>query len=360
MSWLSRFAPVTDAVLATAQPQIEAWTDRSALEEMIVRDVTGVWPRAVGRDGAMRVPAVARARHLTVGTIASLPLYAMRVDERVTPQPYWCQGTDGQLGSVSAANRRKWRLVPQSPHQRMLWTVDDLLFWGVSLWLKTERLATGFPSRMTRVPFGWWTIGDDEQTVLDADGDPFPAADVVLIPGAHSGILDFGRDTIEQAAQLERTAADVARRPFRLELHQVTGTTLKRSERRELVAEAREALADNDGVLFTNAALETKDHALNSNELLIAGRNASALDVARHASMPAAMIDATTEGASLEYSTLQGRNQQWIDYGLSLYLDPIEARLGMDDIVPAGQRVAFDTSDLTALDASDTGSPTED
>ena len=80
-------------------------------------------------------------------------------------------------------------------------------------------------------------------------------------------------------------------------------------------------MRDNDGVLFTNAAIEATAIPIDSGALLIDGRNASALDVARDVSMPAAMLDATTQGASLEYATLQGRNQQWIDYGLSLYMD---------------------------------------
>ena len=81
----------------------------------------------------------------------------------------------------------------------------------------------------------------------------------------------------------------------------------------------------------------------------------------RHISMPwGDMLDATTEGASLEYQTATARNQQWIDYGLSLYMDAIESRLGMDDVVPAGQRVAFDTAHLTTPTAGATGLPTED
>jgi hypothetical protein len=76
--------------------------------------------------------------------------------------------------------------------------------------------------------------------------------------------------------------------------------------------------------------------------------------------MPAAMLDATTQGASLEYATLQGRNQQWIDYGLSLYMAAVSARLSMDDVVPQGQRVAFNDSDLTSPVASPTGFPTQD
>src|SRR4029077_6807926 len=102
-------------------------------------------------------------------------------------------------------------------------------------------------------------------------------------------------------------------------------------ERHALITEARTALNANDGILFTNSAIETREHRLDSrNDLVIAVRNAAPLDVARHVSMPGAMLDATTEGASLEYQTIDGRNQQWLDYGLSLSLEAVEGRLSID------------------------------
>ena len=52
--------------------------------------------------------------------------------------------------------------------------------------------------------------------------------------------------------------------------------------------------------------------------------------------------------------------QEWIDYGLSLYMNAITARLSMDDVVPQGSSSSFDTSDLTALTVPPTGHPRED
>jgi hypothetical protein len=342
------------------QPQVEAWTT-STLESVVWSDITGSTAALpMTRAAAMAVPAVARARHLTAGAIAKLPLYAMNVDQRVTPQPYWCQGTDGQVGRYTPAALSRQGINPQSPWWRMLWTVDDHLFYGVSVWLVTARYADdNRPARMLRIPYAAWQV-DDNGALTDVDGQPYPAADVIVIPGPHEGILCFGRRTIAIAGELEQTAADVAARPFRLELHQTTDAELLPEDRRALVADTRAALAANDGVLFTNAAIETKEHRMDSDALLVAGRNASALDVARHVSMPAAMLDAVAQGASLEYATLQGRNQHWIDYGLSLYIGAVEARLSMDDVVPAGQRVALETTELTDLAPAPTGSPTLD
>lgn len=323
-------------------------------------------PLPLTRAEALQIPAVARSRHLITATVARLPLEAFRGEEKVEPQPYWLAGSDGQLGDLDDEQKmRLGVLTGQSTWQRTLWTADDLLFYGWSLWLVTRFSARDlsgrrFPIRMIRLPYGAWDV-DGDGRLIDPDGHPLPEDGAILIQSFSEGILTLAGRTIRAAGQLEQTAADVARRPFRLELHQTTDLNLTKEERLEIVTETRRAMADNEGILFTNSALETKTHSMDSNEqLLLGGRNAAALDIARHMNIPGAMIDATTEGASLEYQTTETRNQQWLDYGLSAYMDAITAALSMDNVVPAGQRIAFDTSSLTTSLAPTTGPATED
>ncbi len=341
------------------QPQIEAWTDDSHLYDIAYN--LGIPPDALplSRARAMRVPAMARVRNLTVGTIARQPLEALRADTPVDPQPYWMYGTNGQIGDLTPEDMIRWGLRPQSPLHRMDWTVDDLIFYGESLWYATSLLSTKFPAAFLHVPYDHWEV-DDQGRVVDLDAEPFPADRVYWIPGQVEGLLTNGSPTLRMADDLERNARDVAMRPLRLEAHQTSAAELTPEERREIVGEIRKAMADNDGVLFTNNAIELIEHRMDSDALQLGARNASALDVARLGNMPALMIDATAQGASLEYQTQTGRNQEWIDYGLTFYMDPITARLSMDDVVPAGQRTAFDLTDLTAPDASDTGAPVAD
>jgi hypothetical protein len=385
------------ATLPRLQPQVQAWTS-STLDAVVWADILGSNVAPVMRADAMAIPAIARGRHLTCGTIAGCPQTVMRLDTPVTPQPGWVTASDGQWGirgadgrlvtRVNAGRPPEWQsdidrlgLEPQSLWQRMLDTVDDHVFYGESLWVVTayegdasDTPERGRPARMLRVPWDFW----DRQLIEQADGVPLwlftdrggepiqrgpRPLGLVFIPGPHEGICNFGQRTIRASADLERSAADIAARPFRLELHQTTDLPLEPEEIAELVAGARKALADNQGILFTNAAIESKDHGLTGDgggDLLIGVRNAAAVDAARIVSIPSALIDATTPGASLEYATLEGRNQQWIDYGLSLYMDAITARLGMDDVLPQGQRVTFDLSHLTSTLPAPTGVPTED
>ena len=385
------------STLPRLQPQVQAWTS-STLDAVVWADILGANAAPITRADAMAVPAIARGRHLIAGTVAGCPLQVLRVDTPVAPQPGWCVASDGQWGirgadgtfytRISAGNLdHGWQgdvdrlgLEPQSLWQRMLDTVDDHLFYGESLWVVTAYEGdagagpTGRPARMLRVPWDFWdrqliehADGPPEWLFTDRGGQPIQRGDrplgLVYIPGPHEGICNFGQRTIRTAAALERTAADIAARPFRLELHQTTDITLDDTEVADLIGQARQALADNQGVLFTNAGVESKDHPLvpaGGGELLIGVRNASAVDAARMVSIPAALIDATTPGASLEYATLEGRNQQWLDYGLSLYYDAVSARLSMDDVVPVGTRTAFDLAQLTTILPDPSGPATSD
>jgi hypothetical protein len=238
-----------------------------------------------------------------------------------------------------------------------LGTVEDHLFYGMSVWLVTRRYAAaaadlaGRPAEMVRIPWHAWST-DDAGRVTDLDGQPIDPNLLIVIPGPHEGILNFAQRTIRGAIDLERTAADVARRPFRLLLNQTTDITLDAADRAAIVGEARRALRDNDGVLFTNAAIEATTVPIDSGALLIDGRNASALDVARHVSMPAAMLDATSQGASWNTRPPRAGTSSGSTTDCPCTWTPIAARLSMDDVVPQGQRVAFDAEDLTSPVAS--------
>ena len=353
-----RTVPIGSAL--PLQPQIEAWTDHQ-LDGLVWSDILGIPTEDVplSRAAAMAVPAIARARHLTAGTIAKMPLQQLAGDVVTPVQPYWCQGSNGQLGDLADDAVRRLGVGHQSTWWRSLWTIDDLIFYGVSVWLVTRFYDTGKPAELARLPRGAWNWNDDGD-VTDQDGQAIDNRLLRIIPGPHEGILNFAQRTIRGATDLERTAADVARRPFRVLIHQTTDITLDPLERQAIIGDVRRALRDNDGVLFTNAALEATAIPIDSSALLIDGRNAAALDIARDVSMPAAMLDASTPGASLEYATLQGRNQHWIDYGLSLYMEALTARLSMDDVVTQGNRVALDVSDLTSPVPGATGPTRED
>jgi hypothetical protein len=303
---------------------------------------TVVWSDLFGADASLPVmradaialPPVARARDILTATLARCPLDAYRDDVKLTgtDAPTWTYRTDGRV----------------SPYHRMLWTVDDLLFTGWSLWARAND-SDGFMVDAERVPVEDWDFTADG--TITVHGAEVNAADVVLIPGPHEGILERNGRAIRAAGALDRAYLSTARNPTPdLELHQTGGIQLDREEITTLLNDWRTARqADGGSVAYTPETIEARVHGKSAETLLIDGRNAAAVDMARICDVPAALVDATNAGASLTYETTAGRNLEFLDYGVELYLAPIEARLSMDDVVPRGQRIAFDRSPLTSL-----------
>ncbi len=289
---------------------------------------------ALTREEAMSVPAVARCRHLIAGTIGLLPM-TLHAGDRELPSPPWMDRTDGAM----------------SPYHRMLWTIDDLIFYGWSVW-SVERGAEDAVLTMTRVPPDQWSFGQAPtgQTVVMLGDRPAEPGKVCLIPGPHEGLVVYGRRCVRHASLLVDAADRAAETPVpNVELHQTTDAPMSQDQILALVdqwAKARRGV--NGGVAYTNSAVEARFHGQTNGQLLIEGRNAAAVDIARAMGIPASMIDATTATASLTYETTTGRNGEFLTYGLSPYMASVSARLGMDDIVPRGQSVRWDLSDFTS------------
>jgi hypothetical protein len=300
------------------------WADPGDVKPIIFADVFGIDVLPVSRAEALAVPPMWRGRNLLTSTIARTPLRAYdAADQVITPAPPWITRTD----SV-------W-----PPFHRMLWTVDDLIFHGCSLWWAT-RGADTFPLTLDRVPFSDWEVTPDG--AIEVNGAPVKAGQVVYIAGPHEGILTYGTRAIRMAGKLDVAALDTAERPFKLELHQTSGDELDDVEIAELVAGARKAIMANLGILFTNPGIKAEVHALDSGQLLTEGRNYSAIDCARLVGVPAATIDATLAGSGITYQTGPMLNRTLIDYGAAGYMSAISASLTQNTVTPNGQRVAFD------------------
>jgi hypothetical protein len=197
-----------------------------------------------------------------------------------------------------------------------------------------------------------WSV--DPAGRLEVDGRPADARSVILIPGPHEGILTFGAPSINMALSNSRAASRAARNPSAFtELHNTGEEQLSDDKIKELTAAWTAARnSENGGVAYTPQTIEVRDHGTHEGQLLVSGRNADAVDMSRLVGSPASMADATNAGASLTYETTTGRNSEFIDYGLALYIAAVDARLSQDDVCAPGQRVATDTTPLQSLDTA--------
>lgn len=343
-------AQVSDPAARSLVPPVEVGTPWGTphphhLEPIVWADVAGLAAKQpVTRSEAMAVPALARARNLTAGTIAGIPLRALRGTDELALS--WLDRSDGIA----------------SPFQRMLHTVDDLMFYGVSLWA----LGRDFDNNVIRaahVPMSRWDT-DGEGYIL-VDGEPVRRRDVCVIPGIHEGILTYGRTTIRHATNLIRHADKAVEHPNAyIELHQESEAPLTKTQIDDLIqrwVDARRGA--NGGVAYTNKGIKVIEHGSPHELLLTEGRNAAAIDIARLTGLPASLVDAVQSGTSVTYQNSQARMAELVTFGLFPIMGAIVARLGQDDIVARGTRIEFDLENAlaalpTTVGAPDDGGPT--
>jgi hypothetical protein len=349
MGFLDRlFAPITIPAIATGSRPSDVtglWWQQpmTALTQVVIDDVYGDMPEVIDRANSLKVPAVTRARDLLVGSIADLPLVAYRGDDRLPVQPTWAYRTDLQT---------LWH--------RMMWTVDDLLFYDCSLWVR-ENDADGFAINTAHVPIDTWSVDPDRRILID--GKPVDASQVIYFPGPGTGgLLTNGRDTIRGARAIDRAWVARTRSP-------IPPTLFVQKEQGDATPDEVTALVtawaqartnpDTAGTAYVPYGLEPMFPTVaDDSAMFIEGRNAIRLDIANLTNIPASLLDGSTATASLTYVTAEGQRSSFQEQTLRYWTAPIEHRLSMDDIVPRGQRVRFDITYTTQV--GPTGEPGED
>lgn len=330
---------ITSPYVATGDP----------LPPIVVTDLLTDEQRAklpLSRDEAMRVPAVSKARNLLVAAIAALPMVAMRGDEVISDQPKFLYRTSGTV----------------TLYERMAWTVDDLIFYGCSLWYVSRGTRTSDGRRPILdaewIPQSEWTIEDDG--TITVYGAAVTASEVIIFNHPFEGLLKIGRTTIRGAASLETAWTARADSPVPIIELKVLDDQLTQAEVDNYVetwAAARKK--PNGAVGATPPSIELRVHGDLPVELYAEGRNAVRTDIGSFVNVRASMLDGTTGIDSLTYTTKDGERNAFYDMDLPFWTDYIEARLSMDDVLPNGQRAAFNRS-AQQTTPPPTGLPRED
>lgn len=290
------------------------------------------WPFVgqVERAAAMSVAAVAKGRHLITGSIGKFPMVCMAGTAPAPTQPAFIRQPE----------------IGRSRFASIVWTVDALIFYGRAFWKITERYAEDDrPARFEWVP-EWSAETDEYGQLVSAWGVPVGPGDSIRIDGPHEGLLNFASDRIREALAIDNAASNAADNPVpSVELHQTAGDPMTDAEISAMVARWA-AARRGSGVGYTNQSVEMRPHGQPVEQLLIDGRNWAALNIARAMGLPAWTVDAAVEGSSMTYSNTPSRSRELIDYGLTPYMAAIEGRLSLNDVLPNGQWVRFDTTDL--------------
>ena len=314
---------------AAGTPVRSPWASTS-LSRIVLSDLAGLTTQP-GRAEAMQVPAVARGRALIAGLLGRHPLACYDAAAVIQPDAApWLTATS----------------TNQSPRTRNLWTFDDLIFGGLSLWA-VSRGAGDQITDAIRVNPGLWSV-DPASNRVQINSADVSAEQVILIEGPQEGLVTLAEHTIRAARAMERAWSQRVEQPVPLlELHSTDQMMdLDERERDTLIADWEKARQNGNGTAYTPASIELRVHGTAEADLYVAGRNALRLDIANYLSLPSALLEGSMSTASLTYSTQAGQRNDLVDLSLGYWATALEARLSQDDVVAAGLNVAINLSQL--------------
>lgn len=321
--------PITAGIDGTALGS--PWADSSHLAQITIDQLYGyAEAMPLTRHRAMRLAPVSKARRVIATNIGRLPLTAAGKDGKpLANQP-------AIIGQPETGITRSTSLT---------WLADSLIFYPAAWWQITRRDAEGRPAAVRWVPEGEADVNAAGQ-LTGAFGHACRPDDGIRFDSPDAGLLCDGRDTLRRAIRLNRAAALAEDNPVpSLDIHN-DGDELTDDEINTLLKSWTNA-RQTSGVGYSSRSLKVTPLGQPPEQLLIDGRKAITLELARHIGVPAWTIDAPIEGTSLNYSNAASRNRELIDTALSPYMTAITDRLSMDDITPHGTTVSFDTDALT-------------
>lgn len=298
----------------------------------------------ITRDEAMTVSAVARARNIIAGTLASLPLELYNSRGEELPKPRWMRQPD-----------------PHSAYGTMMaWTIDDLIFNGNAYWQIIEVYREdGRPSAFRYINYTRVTPQyNNTSTMVDGyavDGTLVPNSglgSLITFQALDEGVLKRGAQTIKTAIALEQAAKRSAEEPVPNGVLKNTGMDLPEDQVMNLLARFKSA-RNTRATAYMTSNLEYQPMQFDNTQLqLVESRKAMQTMIAQMMNVPAYLLDAET-GGSLTYNNAEGQKRYLVDFSLRNVITVLENRLSMDDITIQGQHVRFDLDDFLR------GNPTE-
>lgn len=311
------------------------FTDSSGLAQIAIANYLGALPGyvAVTRKNAMTLGTVASARHTLAG-MSRLPLYTERNGQRV-PNP------------TRLLDQPEFG-VPRST--TLQWTYDALFFYPHAWWHVLARDSYGWPAKVEFVRNDRATF-DENGRLTEIDRRPVKPEDLIRFDSPlGDGYLVNAKRDIQRAIAINLAAAKAEDSPIpAVELHNEAGVELTDTEIDALLDKWATARKER-GVGYTPKGLKVIAHGKPADALLIDGRKAIALELIRHANMPAWAAGVAVEGATMTYDNRALHNWELIDLGTSAYFEAITSRLSMPDVTPRGYETKVEIDSLTKPD----------
>ncbi len=340
---MALFAKKTAAISTTPVAEVQAavgYTSNAQGPNMIGQFYT--YQEGDARNRAVSVPAISRALSLFKSVIGAMPLKMYN--------EVWNE-LEEEMTKVYLAPR-SWlrRPDPTVPYQFLMsWTLDDLVMFGRSFWYITARTADGYPASFTRLPSGSITTPDQVGPVwfgpskqIYFNGGELDPVNVVQFLSPIQGLIYSAPGAIETALKIEaaRNRNASSSIPAGI-LKQTDGEPLSAQELTDIAAQFNAARATNQTAAL-NQYLNYEPTTMTPDKmLLIESANYSALEAARLANVPPYLVGVST--GSYSYQSAQQARADLYIFGVKLYAEAIAATLSMDNVLPRGTFVEFDS-----------------
>ena len=249
-----------------------------------------------------------------------------------------------------------WMETPDPKVSRSFFFVNifsDMFFYGIAYAYITSRYSTGLPASFTWLPAA--NITSQKQTGIPQffgpsedlmfNGQNLPTEDVVQFLSPVAGILKTGQRTIQTSIWLDQAAdryASLETVPGYLQ--QVDGEDMSGDDLGSLASAWASARKQN-AIGALSRQVQFKEFSQNPQEVIADQRKYQSLECARLCNVPAYMISAPQEGASMTYQNAEQARQDLYLFGARIYMDAIEQTLSSAQCLPRNRYVEFDFED---------------
>jgi Phage portal protein len=297
-------------------------------------------------DEALACSAIAGALNVIAGRGCTLPLQRWRAEQELPAGAFL---THPEADSNLPLTVTIWH------------TLADMALAGVGYWRVLVRDFSGFPLVVRRIEprrcaprtelvagigvvvLGW---------LIDAID--FAERDVIAFSGPNPrGWCVDGARAIRTATALERAAKHYAEEPMPTLIFKNTSGVDLPDDKVKAILDRWKKSRGEATTGYVNSALDVDHVGFSAVDMqLTEGRQQAVLEIARLTGVPHGLLAASPQGATLTYRNIEGENQQALQ-AMAPYLVAIEQRLSGDDVVPHGQSVRFDLTELMRPATSD-------
>lgn len=326
--------PVVAAALEVpAQRRFETVIDSGVLYGLPTLDDYIFGRAKIGRQEALAVPAVKRARDLICGGIGQFPL--MLLDPTGKPQDWslLSQPESGVARSVTITR-----------------TVEDMLLTERAWWRVTHVGWHGKPAEVVRLDSDTVTVVPKYVSYPEGQALVWPdKPGLVRIDSPNGGLLtaSTGIRAYIALARIAMAAVDGAP-PIDWFTAGDDGEDPEDDEIEETLDDWAAARRARRTAFVPNSLKYNRD-GFNPEQLQMSqAREFAITEIARLTGIDAEELSVST--TSRTYFNAQDRRRDRLESVLGPYMTAIEGRLSMEDVTPRGYRVVFDTSSYLRLD----------